>query len=210
LEFFADVYCVPASQRRERISRAVESCGLEEVIDQLAAEYSGGLKRRLNLAIGLLNAPQILYLDEPTVGVDARSRQTILETLKRLKESGITIVYTSHYMEEVQAICDYLSIIDHGRVLACDSMHAFLARASNPQLHVQLSTPLSQAALDTLAEWRPTLSGPNTWTFATSRSEDVETILGLLRQLSLTVAQVQYGVSRLEQIYLGLLETHQA
>lgn len=207
LHFFADVYRVPSSLKRERIEHAVATCRLEEVLDQRAEHYSGGLKRRLNLAIGLLNAPQILYLDEPTVGVDARSRQTILEALKLLKDTGITIVYTSHYMEEVQAICDYLSIIDHGRVLACDSMQSFLARTAGPQLLIQVAAPLSQAVLDALQRWRPASSAPNTWNFATSDSADTEKILAILRQHAMTVTQVQYGVSRLEQVYLGLLET---
>ncbi len=74
-------------------------------------------KRRLNLAIGLLHAPQILYLDEPTVGIDARSRQVILAAIKALRDSGTTLVYTSHYMEEIEAICDQLAVIDHGRVV---------------------------------------------------------------------------------------------
>jgi ABC-2 type transport system ATP-binding protein len=210
LEFFADVYAVPGTLRRERIAHAVEVCRLEEVLEQRAEEYSGGLKRRLNLAIGLLNAPQILYLDEPTVGVDVRSRHTILEALKRLKASGITIVYTSHYMEEVQAICDHLSIIDHGRVLACDSMQGFLARATTPRLLIQLGTPLTQAALDALAQWSPTSSGANCWSFLPSSSAEIERILALLREHAMTVAQVQYGVSHLEQIYLGLLEAPKA
>jgi ABC-2 type transport system ATP-binding protein len=206
LEFFADIYRVPHRLRRERFSYAVESCRLEEVLDQRAEQYSGGLKRRLNLAIGLLNAPQILYLDEPTVGVDALSRQTILEALKALQKSGITIVYTSHYMEEVQAICDYLSIIDHGRVLACDSMQDFLARAAGPQLLIQVATPLPQVALDALAQWQPTPSVPNTWRFSITSSEDTENILAVLRLQAITVRQLQYGVSRLEQVYLDLLE----
>jgi ABC-2 type transport system ATP-binding protein len=207
LEFFSEIYCVPRNAKRERLAQAVEICRLTDVLDQRAEQYSGGLKRRLNLAIGLLNAPQILYLDEPTVGVDARSRHTILEALKQLKESGITLIYTSHYMEEVQSICDSLGIIDHGRVLACDSMQNFLARAAHPQLSIQVAAPLSPATLDALARWQPQTIAANSWTFTTASADDPEQILAVLRQHASPIVQIQYGVSRLEQIYLGLLDT---
>jgi ABC-2 type transport system ATP-binding protein len=118
LRFFADVYGLSAAQWRERLDHCVAVCQLDEVLDQRAAHYSGGLKRRLNLAIGLLHSPQILYLDEPTVGIDARSRQVIVAAIKALAAQGTTLVYTSHYMEEIESICDTLAVIDHGHVVA--------------------------------------------------------------------------------------------
>ena len=118
LRFFADVYGLSAQQWPQRLEYCVAVCRLDEVLDQRAARYSGGLKRRLNLAIGLLHAPQLLYLDEPTVGIDARSRQVIVEAIKALRAQGTTLVYTSHYMEEIEAICDTLAVIDHGHVVA--------------------------------------------------------------------------------------------
>jgi ABC-2 type transport system ATP-binding protein len=118
LRFFADVYGLDTQQWPQRLAHCVAVCQLEEVLDERAATYSGGLKRRLNLAIGLLHAPQLLYLDEPTVGIDARSRQVIVTAIKALREQGTTLVYTSHYMEEIEAICDTLAVIDHGRVVA--------------------------------------------------------------------------------------------
>lgn len=118
LRFFADVYGLTAVQWPQRLAHCVAVCQLDEVLDQRAAHYSGGLKRRLNLAIGLLHAPQLLYLDEPTVGIDARSRQVIVAAIKALRAQGTTLVYTSHYMEEIEAICDTLAVIDHGRVVA--------------------------------------------------------------------------------------------
>ncbi len=118
LKYFADVYGLSTAQWRQRLEYCVEVCRLDEVLEQRAARYSGGLKRRLNLAIGLLHAPRILYLDEPTVGIDARSRQVIVAAIKALRAAGTTLVYTSHYMEEIEAICDTLAVIDHGRVVA--------------------------------------------------------------------------------------------
>jgi ABC-2 type transport system ATP-binding protein len=94
-----------------------------------ATQCSGGVRRRLNLAIGLLNQPKILFLDEPTVGIDAQSRHFILNTIRQLQQDGMTIIYTSHYMEEIQSICDVLAIIDNGKLLLQDTLANILQRA---------------------------------------------------------------------------------
>jgi len=91
---------------------------LEKYSHRIANEFSGGVKRRLNIAIGLLNDPKVLYLDEPTVGIDPQSRNYILQMIKALnKESKITIVYTSHYMEEIEYLCDDIAILDHSKII---------------------------------------------------------------------------------------------
>jgi ABC-2 type transport system ATP-binding protein len=98
---------------------AVDTAQLGDHRGKHASQLSGGLKRRLNLALSLLHAPRILVLDEPTVGVDPQSRAFILDVIRRLRtERGLTVIYTSHYMDEVQALCDRIAILDHGRVLA--------------------------------------------------------------------------------------------
>lgn len=131
LECFAGFYGLRGTEKCDRIDFAVSVCGLGTLLDKRAASCSGGVRRRLNLAIGLLNRPRILYLDEPTVGIDAQSRHFILESIRQLQREGMTIVYTSHYMEEIQAICDTLAIIDHGRLLLHDTLANVLARAAS-------------------------------------------------------------------------------
>lgn len=118
LRFFAGINGFHGLSAMERMDRAISICGIEDHLDRMAGEYSGGLKRRLNLAIGLLNDPRVLYLDEPTVGIDTRSRRFILDAIKALKTAGNTVIYTSHYMEEVEQLCDTVAIIDRGRVIA--------------------------------------------------------------------------------------------
>lgn len=130
LNCFAGLYGLYGVQKRERIDFAVKVCGLSELLDRRASACSGGVRRRLNLAIGLLNRPEILFLDEPTVGIDAQSRYFILESIQRLQREGMTIVYTSHYMEEIQAICDALAIIDHGKLLLQDTLANVLVKAA--------------------------------------------------------------------------------
>ncbi len=117
LAFFAGVQGLPRQEQQRQCARALAFSRLESVASQRAEELSGGLKRRLNLAIGLTGEPEILLLDEPTVGVDPASRRFLLEAVRQLASSGCTVLYTSHYMEEIEAVCADVSIIDHGKVL---------------------------------------------------------------------------------------------
>jgi ABC-2 type transport system ATP-binding protein len=117
LRFFAAVQGLGGERLRERVASVAEFARIVNVMPRRAGELSGGLRRRLNLAIGLLTQPRILLLDEPTVGVDPQSRAFLLESIRGLAGAGRTIVYTSHYMEEVEAICDHVAIIDGGKVL---------------------------------------------------------------------------------------------
>ncbi|MEA3192236.1 MAG: linearmycin/streptolysin transport system ATP-binding protein, partial [Betaproteobacteria bacterium] len=117
LRFFGAVQGLGGARLRERVAAVAAFARIENVLARRAGELSGGLRRRLNLAIGLLTEPRILLLDEPTVGVDPQSRSFLLDSIRGLAGAGKTIVYTSHYMEEVEAICDHVAIIDAGKVL---------------------------------------------------------------------------------------------
>ena len=117
LRFFGAVQGLAGARLRERVDSVANFARIVNVMPRRAGELSGGLRRRLNLAIGLLTEPRILLLDEPTVGVDPQSRSFLLDSIRALAGEGRTILYTSHYMEEVEAICDHVAIIDAGRVL---------------------------------------------------------------------------------------------
>lgn len=128
LRFFGRLYGFSGARLSERAKSCLDFVGLHERRKSLASTLSGGMKRRLNLAIALVNDPQLLLLDEPTLGVDAQSRSMILDRILDLKKQGKTIVYTTHYMEEAQRICDRVGIIDYGRLLALDSLKNLIAR----------------------------------------------------------------------------------
>ena len=117
LRFFGAVQGLGGARLRERVDSVANFARIVNVMPRRAGELSGGLRRRLNLAIGLLTEPRILLLDEPTVGVDPQSRSFLLDSIRALAGEGRTLLYTSHYMEEVEAICDHVAIIDAGRVL---------------------------------------------------------------------------------------------
>jgi ABC-2 type transport system ATP-binding protein len=122
LEFFGGLYGLTGRPLKEAIDRVLALVGLSDRRRDAVATFSGGMKRRLNLAAGLLHDPDILILDEPTVGVDPQSRNAIFDNLERLKSQGKALLYTTHYMEEVERLADRVVIIDRGRVLADDTL----------------------------------------------------------------------------------------
>ena len=129
LEFFGGLYGLSGAALRARIAAVLELTSLSDRARDPPNTFSGGMRRRLNIACALLHEPQILLLDEPTVGVDPQSRNAIFETIEVLAGQGRTVVYTTHYMEEVERLCDRIVIVDHGRVLADDTLAGLLAAA---------------------------------------------------------------------------------
>jgi ABC-2 type transport system ATP-binding protein len=124
VKFFASLY--PGGIGAARIDEVLEMVGLSDRASTRAKTYSGGMKRRLNLACSLVHDPDVLLLDEPTVGVDPQSRNAIFELVQSLKARGRTVLYTTHYMEEAQRLCDRVGIIDRGKLLAVDSVAALI------------------------------------------------------------------------------------
>lgn len=118
IDFFCGLYIKDKEERKKLVEEAIEFVGLGEYKKYVPKKLSGGLVRRLNIACGIAHKPKIVFMDEPTVAVDPQSRNSILEGVLKLKEQGSTIIYTSHYMEEVEQICDEVAIIDSGKVIA--------------------------------------------------------------------------------------------
>jgi len=121
LDFHARMYGMPRKEREDKIKEVLEVVELSDRAGDLVEKYSGGMKRRLEIARGLMHKPKVLFLDEPTIGLDAQTRRVIWEHIKRLNESyKITIILTTHYMEEADFLCERVAIVDHGRMLALD------------------------------------------------------------------------------------------
>jgi len=151
LYLHAMMYGVPSHVRRSRIDEVLELVDLKDRAKDLVKTYSGGMRRRLELARGLLHKPKILFLDEPTLGLDPQTRSHIWDYIKRLsKEEGVTVLITTHYMEEADALCDRVAIIDHGKIRALDSpanlkmkvgKSMIKAKVKNPNVEVIRSLP---------------------------------------------------------------------
>lgn len=127
VRFFATMQGLGGAERKERVGWALEFVGLTDRKRDKASAYSGGMKRRLNLAVAIVHKPALLLLDEPTVGVDPQSRNAIFENIIALRDQGATVVYTTHYMEEAQKLCDRVGIVDHGKLLALDTVDHLIA-----------------------------------------------------------------------------------
>jgi ABC-2 type transport system ATP-binding protein len=130
LRFFGGLYGLAGAPLDLAIRMTLELVGLEDRVNDLVKTYSGGMKRRLNLAAGLLHGPEVLLLDEPTVGVDPQSRNAIFENLETLKRSGKALLYTTHYMEEVERLADRIVVMDHGKVIAEDTLDGLQSRVA--------------------------------------------------------------------------------
>lgn len=131
LRFFGRVQGLARDELGPRVDEVLEVVGLADRGDDRVDEYSGGMKRRLNIAVGLLHRPRLLLLDEPTVGVDPQSRNAILESVAELAGSGMSVLYTTHYMEEAERLCDRVGIIDHGRLQAEGTRRELVARTGD-------------------------------------------------------------------------------
>jgi ABC-2 type transport system ATP-binding protein len=121
LNFFGGIYGLRGKQLRQRVDAVLEMVGLVDRANEALETYSGGMKRRINIAAGLLHEPQVLFLDEPTVGVDPQSRNAIFESVEALNRDGMTVIYTTHYMEEAQRLCQRVAIVDEGQIISLDT-----------------------------------------------------------------------------------------
>lgn len=120
LAFFGELYGLRGKVLTNRVDEVLEFTALRDRANDRVGTFSGGMKRRLNLGVAVVHRPKILYLDEPTTGVDPQSRHHLFEEIRTLNAAGTTVIYTSHYMEEVQSLCPRIAVIDHGKVIACD------------------------------------------------------------------------------------------
>ena len=128
LEFLGCLHGLSRADRRARSSEILERIGLADRAAHRVGTFSGGMKRRLNLGAAIVHRPALLMLDEPTAGVDPHSRNALFDVVEALKADGVTVLYTTHYMEEAQRLCDRVAIMDHGRLLALDTVEGLLAR----------------------------------------------------------------------------------
>jgi len=127
LEFFGEIYGLPSKARKERAQALLHFVGLYDRRQEPVKKFSGGMQRRINLAIALMHRPAFLMMDEPTVGVDPQSREHIFEAIERLRDQGTTILYTTHYMEEAERLCNRIAIMDEGQIIALGTLEQLLA-----------------------------------------------------------------------------------
>ncbi len=210
LNFFAAAAGLPPALQKSQIDFCIHTAGLQNYIDKRAQHFSGGLKRRLNLAIGLLNQPKVLCLDEPTVGIDPHSRNFILESITELNRQGITVIYTSHYMEEVEQICDHVAIIDYGKILISGEIQELLKSRNLAELNIQLDQPIPADTISRI-EQQFTIEHINEHHISVRAEDPLPVIDGLgpiLREANVRITRIHYGFKNLEELFLSLTNKH--
>jgi len=191
LDFFADIQ--NASQ--EDYTKAVEVNSLSSLLSKKASTLSGGQKRRLNIAIGLLNNPQIIYFDEPTVGIDPKSRNEILDSIKNYKKLGITVVYTSHYMTEIEKICDEVAIISEGKLVEQDSLENLLSNKLSNKISIEV---IYRDILESLS------LNISDKTVIQTDADSLCKMIDTLNQHKVPIKQIRYGSTNLEKHFLEI------
>jgi ABC-2 type transport system ATP-binding protein len=153
LTFWGKMYGLRGGELKQRVDEVVEVIGLGERQKGRVSKFSGGMKRRLNIGIALLHRPQVLILDEPTVGIDPQSRRSILDSVKELNRQGTTVLYTTHYMEEAQEISDHIAIMDHGKLIA-QGTHEELVKIVGEMDRITLT--ISTESAKVMEQWQAT------------------------------------------------------
>jgi ABC-2 type transport system ATP-binding protein len=208
LKLFGALYGLRGKQLAERIETVLGQVNLLDRARDKPATFSGGMKRRLNIAAALMHDPQLLILDEPTVGVDPQSRNAIFDTLGALQAQGKALIYTSHYMEEVERLADHIVIIDHGKVLADESPASLHSRlAAQAALRVELAEPAHASLLDGLRAHRAVTSliaDGGALDIGLAHAADALPVMGWLQQAGCRPLHFATARTSLEDIFLSL------
>lgn len=208
LMFFGRIYNLHGKQLRERVASVLDLVGLSDRAKDPIEDYSGGMKRRINIAAGLLHDPEILFLDEPTVGVDPQSRNAIFESIEGLNQQGLTILYTTHYMEEAERLCQRVAIIDHGEIIALNTPQAMIRSLGGGLLRVGLMNgklPAFHERVLGLASVKDAqkLEGELMIQAHESRKALVD-LLEVANQLDATITSLEIHEPNLESVFLNL------
>ncbi|MFD2567520.1 ABC transporter ATP-binding protein [Pseudotenacibaculum haliotis] len=205
LVFWGNLYGIPSKELKERIHTILEMIGLLDRKKDLVKTYSGGMKRRINIAAALLHNPKVLLMDEPTVGIDPQSRNHIFEVIEALNKQGLTIIYTTHYMEEVERLCNRIAIIDSGKIIAQGTQEE-LKQLVPTQESIQLEFALlSENQVTQLGEKLNLrmIQRENTLTIESSVKELSQIIIAC-NELNLAIKDIQLQKINLETIFLSL------
>jgi ABC-2 type transport system ATP-binding protein len=214
LELFGKLYGLRGEHLQQRCDEVLAEIGLTDHALRRTGHFSGGMKRRLNLGIALIHQPQLLILDEPTVGVDPQSRSRLLDCVRHAASAGVAVIYASHYMEEVSAVCDRIAIMDHGVILAMDRLENLLRRL-RPELALRVRG-LSESARAQLAEWlahdglddasqaRLILRSSEENAVSSELLEKLWRVLGILVREKAELVSLESHQSSLERLFLEL------
>lgn len=205
LLFFGQMYGVKGRELHERINKVLMQTGLLDRAKDKVKEYSGGMKRRINIAAALLHNPKILILDEPTVGIDPQSRNHIFDMIQALKEEGVTIIYSTHYMEEVETLCDEIAIIDNGRIITQGNLKELLEQHSNKVIYIETDQIVKLRLLANVTKMTPKDDG---WIMESDHPVTLlQEILKASTEQDIEILALEMVRPTLESVFLSLTGT---
>jgi ABC-2 type transport system ATP-binding protein len=200
------MYKVPKQELTERIDETLNLLGLADRKNDNVKTYSGGMKRRINIASALLHRPKVLFMDEPTIGIDPQSRNLIFEVIEKLHDEGMTIIYTTHYMEEAERLCDRIGIIDNGEIIAQGTLNELKTSGSMKESVVISYTNLTDERYHTIEkEWKDLQRFEDTIHFYSMNIQgDLSKIIILCNEYGLDIRYIDIQKINLETIFLSL------
>lgn len=206
--FFAKLYGLRGPQLKERVEEALTFVGLQDRAKDRPSTFSGGMKRRLNIACSITHRPKLIIMDEPTVGIDPQSRNHILESVRTLNEMGSTVIYTSHYMEEVAAISDRVAIMDQGHVIACGTQQELRARVAQEERIILTADGVTEELIQEMKlhprVGRVSQNDHRLEIYVPSAQEELQDILFICGKHGTTLRSLQCEEPGLETLFLSL------
>jgi len=208
LKFWGHVYGIRGKALSNRIEEIGELIGLSDRLKDRVDKYSGGMKRRLNIGVALIHKPKILIMDEPTVGIDPQSRNHILNTVKMLNKEGMTIIYTSHYMEEVEELCDRICIMDKGKFLAQGTKNELIKLVNGKEkidvVFTELDSQLTEK-IKKLSYINEVIVKDNTCSIMSEKAEDLMgDLIQIIRETDIRILSIDVKKPTLETVFLHL------
>lgn len=202
LDIQAGMYGVPKAERRTM--EILRMLGLEDKADAYTRSLSGGMRRRLMVGKAMVHNPPVLVLDEPTAGVDVELRQQLWENVRLLNKQGVTVLLTTHYLEEAQELCDTIAIINHGKIIACEEKETLLARVDAKEIHFRLDRAVDTITPE-LQRFNPEKQGRRTLVFRYSpKDQDVGAIVQAVQAAGYGIADISTDESDLEDVFIQL------